>query len=500
MSGTAARREATRLTPPPFGVALIRRERVGGPLELSFMDEAMARIAACSVDQFRAGAAGRAILALAGDLLARADAGGAHADAELVLGDGIVPGQRLHARLHMRFSAEGDAGIIVVVHDLTRPAGAATDDEAAGEAEPSIGAAIVRIDRDPGGAIQLRFVDDAVTGLIGDDVDRFAQSAAGRAIGERAARLHADGSGAINSAGSDLALPPFEGARGPLHARFIRMVTLKGEVVVACVLHDTESALYRERERIRRGEGLIRLLRLSEILLEHAPPDEGLERIVDVIASTPGFRSVAIAFRDDARRELVIRAHRGLAGHAPRQSFRHALAEGPCKLAMDERQVVVSRVPGADTFSLYVPILAGERVLGVIDVCADAAVPWSPWDEEIAGSYADYVAALVTGAPARPRSLGARDRDTIDIRHRLTPRQREVLLFLVDAGASNREIAERLGMTEATVKVHMRAILDRLGVTSRTEAVHLVYSKAAGWLAEMRRRRPDVLPATRTAA
>ena len=73
MSDAAVRRNGERLAPPPFGVALIRRERADSPLGLSFMDEAMARIAGCSVDRFQACAAGRTILTLAGDLLARAD-------------------------------------------------------------------------------------------------------------------------------------------------------------------------------------------------------------------------------------------------------------------------------------------------------------------------------------------------------------------------------------------------------------------------------------------
>ena len=52
----------------------------------------------------------------------------------------------------------------------------------------------------------------------------------------------------------------------------------------------------------------------------------------------------------------------------------------------------------------------------------------------------------------------------------LSPREREVLSFIVH-GKSNRQIADALNITEATVKCHVSAILDRLGVVDRTQAV-----------------------------
>lgn len=52
----------------------------------------------------------------------------------------------------------------------------------------------------------------------------------------------------------------------------------------------------------------------------------------------------------------------------------------------------------------------------------------------------------------------------------LSPREREVLSLMVH-GKSNKEIANELGITEATVKCHVSVILLRLGVTDRTQAV-----------------------------
>ncbi len=52
----------------------------------------------------------------------------------------------------------------------------------------------------------------------------------------------------------------------------------------------------------------------------------------------------------------------------------------------------------------------------------------------------------------------------------LTPREIEVLQRLC-TGESNKAIARRLGISEATVRVHLTAVFRELGVASRTQAV-----------------------------
>ena len=51
----------------------------------------------------------------------------------------------------------------------------------------------------------------------------------------------------------------------------------------------------------------------------------------------------------------------------------------------------------------------------------------------------------------------------------LTPREMDVLEQIV-AGKSNKEIADELGVSEATVKTHINSLLGKLGVTDRTQA------------------------------
>jgi DNA-binding NarL/FixJ family response regulator len=51
----------------------------------------------------------------------------------------------------------------------------------------------------------------------------------------------------------------------------------------------------------------------------------------------------------------------------------------------------------------------------------------------------------------------------------LSPREREVLALLAD-GMRNREIAERLVVSETTVKTHVRHVLEKLRLRNRSEA------------------------------
>ena len=54
----------------------------------------------------------------------------------------------------------------------------------------------------------------------------------------------------------------------------------------------------------------------------------------------------------------------------------------------------------------------------------------------------------------------------------LSPREQQVLSLLSE-GLSNRDVAERLGISRHTAKFHVNAILDKLGAETRTEAVVL---------------------------
>jgi two-component system, NarL family, nitrate/nitrite response regulator NarL len=80
---------------------------------------------------------------------------------------------------------------------------------------------------------------------------------------------------------------------------------------------------------------------------------------------------------------------------------------------------------------------------------------------------------LLEGAPAALQSMG---RDNVhsmrmgdDTAPRLSGREQQILHWLIE-GASNKHIARQLGVAEATVKVHVKAILRKAKVANRTQA------------------------------
>lgn len=62
---------------------------------------------------------------------------------------------------------------------------------------------------------------------------------------------------------------------------------------------------------------------------------------------------------------------------------------------------------------------------------------------------------------------------------KLSKRQKQLILML-DQGLSNRDIADKLEISEHTVKVHFWRLFRRLGVNSRTQALH--FARTNGWL------------------
>ncbi len=78
---------------------------------------------------------------------------------------------------------------------------------------------------------------------------------------------------------------------------------------------------------------------------------------------------------------------------------------------------------------------------------------------------AEAIEALIQ--PAAPESAPGLD---------LTSRERDVLALLVK-GLTNPEIAERLSISRATVKVHISNILSKLGVSNRGEAIALAIQR-----------------------
>ncbi|MGF7152025.1 DNA-binding NarL/FixJ family response regulator [Sphingomonas zeicaulis] len=74
------------------------------------------------------------------------------------------------------------------------------------------------------------------------------------------------------------------------------------------------------------------------------------------------------------------------------------------------------------------------------------------------------------------RHSDSMDRDSVNAAH-LTPAQVRVMQG-VRSGMINRQIAEDLGIAEATVKAHMTALMRKLNVRNRTQVAIMAQSLA----------------------
>ena len=81
----------------------------------------------------------------------------------------------------------------------------------------------------------------------------------------------------------------------------------------------------------------------------------------------------------------------------------------------------------------------------------------------------DAIRAAHAGRKNIPPEIAAEIAEHFD-QEGLTQREQEVLQFVAE-GNMNKEVAVRLGISEETVKAHMRNLLAKLGANDRTHAV-----------------------------
>lgn len=92
------------------------------------------------------------------------------------------------------------------------------------------------------------------------------------------------------------------------------------------------------------------------------------------------------------------------------------------------------------------------------------------------GALADGIREVHAGRPALDPSVASRlmrrSGPSRAAYHDVTPRERDVLRLVVE-GLANKQIAQRLGIGEKTVKTHVSRVLAKLGVSDRTQAAVL---------------------------
>ena len=115
-----------------------------------------------------------------------------------------------------------------------------------------------------------------------------------------------------------------------------------------------------------------------------------------------------------------------------------------------------------------------------LDFGASGYVPKSEPPERIREAVRAVLAGQVWSPPEVDLSTSSDDDlDAMPARlATLTPQQVRVLMMLGE-GLLNKQIAFKLGVSEATIKAHVSAVLQKLGVDSRTQAVIAINRMAA---------------------
>jgi DNA-binding NarL/FixJ family response regulator len=96
-----------------------------------------------------------------------------------------------------------------------------------------------------------------------------------------------------------------------------------------------------------------------------------------------------------------------------------------------------------------------------------AVLPRSVDPHRLLAAIRAVAAGFLVSEPALRRPIPPSSSPLVE---HLTPREHDVLQYLA-AGLSNKEIAQKMSISEHTVKFHVAAILGKLGASGRAEAV-----------------------------
>jgi DNA-binding NarL/FixJ family response regulator len=181
--------------------------------------------------------------------------------------------------------------------------------------------------------------------------------------------------------------------------------------------------------------------------------DSGTFTVVGIMPTVPGdaFASIRpeliLIDADDARLDL---------GDAIERCRSVRSDVKICALSSHLRPEVMQRCMDAAADGYVVKDASPEEIVRAVTLIAEGTT---------------YVDARVAGSIVRWRAAGSKRRSDV---HDLSVRETDVLR-LIAKGCSNREISERLCLSEKTVKNHVSRILAKINTTSRTHAaVHAI--------------------------
>jgi LuxR family maltose regulon positive regulatory protein len=234
-------------------------------------------------------------------------------------------------------------------------------------------------------------------------------------------------------------LPPL--ARAGLLALRARILVRQGSLPEAAQC--AEQAV-RLAGRDRGQVGQMAALAACRVLLAQRTPDEAIPQLTESLAAAEKCSRLGVVI------ELLIL--RSLA-HARQGEPQEAQADlgRSLTLAMPEGYVRIFLDEGQPMQMLLAQWLAGTG----------------------AGPLRDYAISLLSQFAAElPGIDAAQGKASLpgDLVEPLTPREQDVLRLLAQ-GFSNRQIAEKLILSEGTVKFYVHTVMEKLGVRSRTQAI-----------------------------
>jgi DNA-binding NarL/FixJ family response regulator len=110
-----------------------------------------------------------------------------------------------------------------------------------------------------------------------------------------------------------------------------------------------------------------------------------------------------------------------------------------------------------------------DKIRGALEAGATGYLLKDADASDVADAIHAAMAGEMTIDPAAAKTLTAALRAPKSAADELTARERDVIVLIAD-GATNRQIANRLGVTERTARTHVSNILTKLGLASRTQA------------------------------
>jgi LuxR family transcriptional regulator, maltose regulon positive regulatory protein len=199
------------------------------------------------------------------------------------------------------------------------------------------------------------------------------------------------------------------------------------------ILNDLESS----------GEHHLSRLARAEIMLEKNTAPAAEEQLRDLLDRYPN----RIYF-EPLMRARVLLAQALFAQHKVNQAL----------------QVITDAVRLAAPEGFYRPFLEGG-------VCCLPLLLLALKTEKLSPEARNFIQVLLdkTGICEEQQQISQAEIETLSTSASISQREQEVLALLT-SGCSNREIAQKLHISESTVKTHLSKIYDKLGVNSRTQA------------------------------